>query len=240
MNFILSLLLALLLVACNDTSDSSNDAMSNNFTVIRGTVPGTLIEAYCDDGSYFYAKSVHNNSTKHPFSLKVPRNLRCRLIMITNEENIDKKIVTHINLVTANVSHTVFKSVEPTAQLGYIDLALERNNIADSNGDGVADEVFDVSYDGTSLQVSTTQEDIFDDDGDGIINIYEDDDNDGQSNKDDDDDDGDGIKDIDDHDYDNDRDYDGINDRHDVDDDNDGIYDEYDIADDNKTTYTHN
>lgn len=71
-----------------------------------------------------------------------------------------------------------------------------------------------------------------DDDDDGIPNVYEDDDNDGEFNLEDEDDDNDGILDDDDED-DHDRDDDGVDDLYDRDDDNDGIYDDEDDDDDN-------
>lgn len=227
-----SIVLALLLFGCGSSSDSTNDAMDNNFTTLRGTVPGTLIEAFCDDGSYYSVNSVKDGSEQHPFELTVPKALNCRMVMSTNEENITTKVITPIRIITPEGENTVFSGVGESADLGHIDLALDRSDIIDSGGDGVSDVPLDVQYDEGRLLVITSQDDALDSDDDGIIDTYEDDDSDGVSNRDDDDDDDDGILDVDDSDDDNDgiddedSDGDGVKDDDDVDDDNDGIEDE--------------
>lgn len=202
--------MVLLFLGCGSTSDPTNDAMDNNFTIIRGSVPGTLIEAFCDDGSYYSVNSTDDGSDRHPFELSIPKALNCRMVMSTNEDNISIKVITPIRIVTPDGNNTVFSGVGDSADLGYVDLALDRSNIIDSRGDGVSDIPLDVHYDGGALLVISSQQDLLDSNGDGIIDIYEDDDGDGITNHDDDDDDGDGIKDVDD-----------------SDDNGDGIDDEY-------------
>jgi len=217
---------------CGSTSNSTNDAMDNNFTILKGTVPGTLIESFCDDGSYYATKSEQNGSAQHPFEIIIPKNLNCRLVMSTNEDNISTKVITPIRIVTVEGNNTVFQGVSDLVDVGYIDLALDRNDIVDANGDGVSDVNLELYSLGGGLRVVVLLNDPLDSDGDGIINLYEDDDGDQINNHDDDDDDNDGIKDIEDLDdnndgqNDNDSDGDGIKDNDDIDDDNNGMKDE--------------
>lgn len=193
-----SIILVIVFAGCGSTSNSSNDAMDNNFTILKGTVPGTLIEAYCEDGSYHYVNSLANETGKHPFLLSLPKWLNCHLIMTTNENDISAKVITPIRFVSIGANSTVFKGVADTADLGYVALALTRADIIDLNGDGVSDINLEVNTTDGALVLVTLAVDPLDDDNDGIINVYEDDDNDGLNNKDDDDDDNDGINDDDD------------------------------------------
>ena len=103
---------------------------------------------------------------------------------------------------------------------------MDPSNINDVTGDHVSDDILHIQVDGTSIVIEL--ENPLDDDHDGLVNVYEDDDNDGIHNHDDDDDDGDGAVDVD-----NDLDDDGIDNEEDVDDDNDGIDDDEDSDDDN-------
>lgn len=192
-----ALVLGSFLIGCGSTSNSINDAMSNNFTILKGTVPGTLIEVFCDDGSYYGIHSVNNTTDKHPFEVTLPKELNCRLVMSTNEDDVHAKVVTPIRIVSKDGNSTVFKGVGDIADIGHVALALNRNDIVDANGDGVSDVALEVADYSGALAVVHLEVDPYDDDHDGIINIYEDDDHDGISNHDDDDDDNDGIDDID-------------------------------------------
>jgi len=213
------------------TSDSTNDSADNNFTILEGSVPGTLIEAFCTDGSYYHTYSTKNGTQKHPFSLKIPKNLNCRLIMSTNEDNLSKKVVTPLRIDTPTGNSPLFYGKSDKASFDYIPLALSRNEITDQTGDGVSDELLDVKVKSGTLVPITPVNDPLDKDNDGIPNIYEDDDADGLYNEIDDDDDNDGIKDMDEDEYKNDHDGDGIKDDEDRDDDNDGIDDDDDDDD---------
>lgn len=223
--FITVVIASFIFTGCG-TSDKTNDSIDNNFTILEGTVPGTLIEAFCLDGSYYKVNSIQDGSTKHPFSLKIPKNLDCHLVMSTNEDNISTKIITPIRIDTKQAKGSLFRGVSNRVDLDYIPLALDRGDINDSTGDGVSDIPLDVLVVSGTLVVVSLDVDPMDSDNDGIINIYEDDDDDGEYNGIDDDDDGDGIKDIDDEDYKNDSDGDGIDDDDDDDDDNDGEKDD--------------
>lgn len=69
----LSLSLAAFLVGCGGGGGSSTTTSSTTTPLtysISGTVPGTLIEAYCEDGSFYNTTSTNNGTSKHPFHLK--------------------------------------------------------------------------------------------------------------------------------------------------------------------------
>ncbi len=229
--FLYCSLIGTLLVGCS-TSDATNDSFDNNFTILEGTVPGTLIEAFCTDGSYYHTYSTKNATTKHPFSLKIPKNLNCRLVMSTNEDNLSKKVITPLRIDTPTGNSSLFYGKSDKASFDYIPLPLSRSEITDLTGDGVSDELLDVKVKSGTLIPITPVNDPLDKDNDGIPNVYEDDDEDGLYNEIDDDDDNDGIKDDDEEEYQNDHDGDGIDDDEDKDDDNDGIDDEHDDDDD--------
>ena len=233
---------AVLLAACGGGSNTTTNT-STSFK-LTGTVPGTLIEAFCDDGSYHKINSTTNATNKHPFELDLPKNLSCRLVMTINENALDPrdKVITAIAIKANGVSNIAFRGNDDI-DLGHVDLPLEINSeYPDVNDDRVVDSPLEVVLDAStesSVSVTVSSNDPFDDDNDGIINIYEDDDNDGINNNDDNDDDNDGIDDIDDNDHDNDGisdndlDGDGISNDNDIDDDNDGLHDDVDDDDDN-------
>jgi len=204
-----------------DTAITPTDSLSK----ITGTVPGTLIEAFCADGSYYSVQSTDNNTDEHPFEIEIPNTLNCSLVMTTNENDDVAKVVTQIGMITADANGTLFRAAADI-DLGNIPLAMDPSDINDANGDHVSDDILNIQVDGTSIVIEL--ENPLDDDNDGLVNVYEDDDNDGISNHDDDDDDGDGEVDVD-----NDLDDDGIDNDNDVDDDNDGDRDDVDSDDDN-------
>lgn len=195
---------------------------------ISGTVPGTLIEAFCTDGSYYSVKSTDNNTTEHPFEIEIPNTVSCSLVMTTNEDDIATKVVTQIGMITIDGNGTLFTAAADI-NLGNIPLAMDPADINDTNGDHVSDDILSIQV-GSAL-ILVELENPLDDDGDGLVNVYEDDDNDGINNHDDDDDDNDGTLDINEND--NDLDNDGIDNNNDVDDDNDGLNDNEDNDDDN-------
>lgn len=221
---------ALILVGCG--GGSSTTSSTSLTSTISGTVPGTLIEAFCTDGSYYKVKSTDNGTTQHPFEIKIPNTLSCSLVMTTNEDDNATRVITQIGMITPNASGTLFRAVADI-NLNYIPLKMDYSQVIDLNGDHVSDDILSIDINGTSIVVEL--ENPLDDDGDGILNVYEDDDNDGISNHYDDDDDGDGIYDIYDHD-DDDSDGDGIDNDSDVDDDNDGTHDSEEEEDDDNST----
>ncbi len=222
---------AALIAACGGGgSTSTTTPVSQPSFSLKGTVPGTLIEAFCEDGSYHAVNSESNGTNKHPFVLELPTNLSCRLVMTTNEDDPDNKVITPIKLVNSSGAGSIAFSGKEDMDLDHIDLALNRAEMnSDENEDGVEDVPKEVILDSTvssSVEVIISDNDPMDKDDDDIIDIYEDDDGDKINNHDDDDDDDDGIKDTDDDDYKDDHDGDGVSDDKDEDDDNDGIKDE--------------
>jgi len=219
-------------VGCGESLSSSQQMAK-----VSGTVPGTLIEVFCEDGSYYSTTSVQNGTDQHPFEIEVPMNTNCRIVMTTNENDPANKVVTPIGIVTADGNSTLFRA-EGDVDLGYVDLAMDRAFIVDIEGDGVSDEAFEIEVEDGLLSVEL-QNDPMDKDGDGLLNVYDNDDGDEFSNHDDDDDDNDGIVDEVDTDddgdgiEDNDTDGDGVTNNNDVDDDNDGLNDDNDDDDDN-------
>lgn len=225
---------ALILVGCGGESTTSTSSLPLTST-ISGTVPGTLIETFCTDGSYYSVKSTDNGTDQHPFEIKIPSTLACSLVMTTNEDDNANRVITQVGMITPNASSTLFKATKDI-NLGHIPLQTDYSPLLDANGDHVLDDVLNLTVDGTSIVLEL--ENPLDDDDDGIVNIYEDDDDDGISNNYDDDDDNDGTNDMYERD-DDDSDGDGIDNDSDVDDDNDGTPDseeEYGDDDYDKST----
>jgi len=196
--------LALLLTACGGGTTADAPAASANLT---GTVPGTIIQAFCSDGSNPSVSSEQNGTAEHPFSLALPAQTDCRIVMVTNEGTAEQ-IITPL---TFNGNAVINMNVN--FSLGYVPLAMDPNNIVDANGDGVVDEPLDLPVTvEEGVVVHTLNYDPMDTDSDGIPNYYDDDDNDGVANYEDDD-----------YEHDGDSDRDGIDDEYDNDDDNDGV-----------------
>lgn len=213
---------AFILAGCGGGSSTTDTVNTTNITTdslskISGTVPGTLIEAFCADDSYYKVISTDNNTDEHPFEIEIPSTVSCSLVMTTNENDEATKVITQIGVITSDANGTLFTATGDI-NLGHIPLAMDPSDINDANGDHVSDDILSIQVDGISIEVEL--ENPLDDDNDGLVNVYEDDDNDGIHNHDDDDDDGDKEIDID-----NDPDDDGIDNENDVDDDNDGYAD---------------
>ena len=190
-----------------DTEINTGTNASTNYK-LTGTVPGTLIEAFCDDGSYYSVNSEINSTNKHPFTLELPIDLSCRLVMTTNENDPANKVVTPIKFVNNTGVSSIAFSADKDINLNHIDLPMNRSEMhSDANQDGVEDTPKEVSLDSTAsskIKIIVSGIDPLDNDNDGIINIFEDNDGDGINNHDDEDDDGDGILDINDNDQNND------------------------------------
>jgi hypothetical protein len=232
---------SLLITACGGGSSSNSLTDNDKSYRLTGTVPGTLIEAYCDDGSILSVNSTRDGTNKHPFSIKLPIDIACRIVMITNENDNAKKVVTPIKFMDQQgVSSIAIRSKGKDIDLGHIALSLSRSAMtADGNNDGVEDIPKEIIVSSNDLLVVNLKKDPLDTNHDGVIDVYEDNDGDGIPNHDDKDDDNDGIPDINDNDRnndgipDNDLDGDGVKNGKDVDDDNDGIIDSKDTDDDN-------
>jgi hypothetical protein len=79
------------IIGCGGGSESTLNTtpITPSTYSISVTVPGTIIEAYCSDGSFYSTTSTNNGTSKHPFTLNLPSNLECKLVMITNETAIN-------------------------------------------------------------------------------------------------------------------------------------------------------
>lgn len=227
-----SLTLCFALVGCGggssspSSTDNANDTETTKSTYsVSGTVPGTLIEAFCKDGSYYKVNSTDNGTSSHPFTITLPSDVDCKFIMTTNEDDVDtsKHIVTPLLLNDGTTTSSYFQ-LSNDLELGHVALPM--------TGSGVQAPLT-VSASKESVEVHEFSYDPLDTDNDGTPNVYEDDDNDGVTNIHDEDDDGDGTVDIEDEDHSNDTDGDGVENSYDVDDDNDELNDTDDDDDDN-------
>lgn len=234
----LSLSLAALLVGCGGgggaTSTSGTDSTSSidSTYTISGTVPGTLIEAYCEDGSFYSTSSTDNGTNEHPFSLNLPSGLNCKLVMITNETatNPADYIITPIEFESdANIG--TYLTVDKDINLGNVPLEIPGVNSGWIPGVRTALKVI---VNNKEVHIKSLSSDPMDSDNDGIPNVYENDDGDSLPNKYDDDIDNNGIKDINEVNN-KDKDHDGILDIYDKDTDNNGIANAEDSNDDNES-----
>jgi hypothetical protein len=137
------LLLALMQAGCGG-GGSSDDAPTSSATgaSISGTVPGTRIAAYADNGAYYRTASVNNGSAQRPFHLDVPVGVGFHLVMITGEGTADEVVTpigfrdsqgaVHTRLALADGNHP---------DLGHVALHTSRGDAApyDLDHNGVLD-----------------------------------------------------------------------------------------------------
>jgi len=173
--FLLSVAALPFIIGCGGGSSSTPAATTSSTATISGTVPGTLIEAFCEDGSYFRVTSTDNGTSEHPFSLNIPQGTNCRIVMTTNENDPANRVVTPICYVNGGTTGSTIV-LHDNIDVGHVPLSLDPNGIADANNDHVSDDPLCVTVDTTGATVSTVA--VLDTDGDGIIDPYEDDDND--------------------------------------------------------------
>lgn len=214
--------LSLMLGACGGGgTDSATTNATPASVELTGTVPGTIIQAFCSDGSNPSVSSIQDGSAQHPFALQLPYQTDCRIVMITNEGTVDQVITP----LTFNGDSVINMRTE--FDLGYVPLAMSPDDIVDSNGDSVADTPLDIAVSPVEgVAIYSLNDDPMDKDDNQIPDYYDDDDNDGLYNHEDEDDDSDGIRDeVEEDDYDSDDD--GIDDDYDRDDDNDGHDDDF-------------
>jgi hypothetical protein len=186
-SILLSLVTIPFLIGCGGGGSSTTTASTPSAT-INGTVPGTKIEAFCDDGTHKVVTSIQNGTTHHPFTIKVPQNINCRLVMTTNENDPTNKIITALTFDDGKGNQSIIiKANREAIDLGYIDLPLIHSEIDDLNNDHVKDTPLIATLPKSGVESVIEEHDSYDDDGDGIINQYEDDDNDHIPNIDDDD-----------------------------------------------------
>lgn len=91
------LMLALVQAGCGGGGGSNDGTPATPATgaSIAGTVPGTRIEAFADNGAYYRTTSVDNGTAQHSFHLDVPVGVGFHLVMTTGEDTPDK-VVTPI------------------------------------------------------------------------------------------------------------------------------------------------
>ncbi len=171
--------LAVLMVGCGGGSSSTAATAK-----ITGTVPGTLIEAICENGYYQQVTSTQNGTNQHPFELEVPVNTNCRLVMTTNENDPANRIITQIGF--SNGSTIVLNQ---DVDLGHIPLELSYENVNDKDGDHVVDTPLTLT---PPNGATVTNANVNDANGNGIVDMYDDDDDDNIPNAYEDDD-GDGV-----------------------------------------------
>ena len=88
---------ALILASCGGGGGGGSTPTSSLLSPasVLGTVPGTRIEAFGDNGSYYVISSTHNGTGEHPFQLDLPPGIGFRIVMITNE-GTPEEVVTPI------------------------------------------------------------------------------------------------------------------------------------------------
>jgi len=181
----LGLAVSALIVGCgggsssSDTTESGTDTASATTAVISGTVPGTFIEAYCDDGTYVSTTSVQNGTSQHPFNLNVPVNTPCRLVMTTNENDPAQRVTSQ---VTVNGQRALV--VTGNTNIGYVPLPATYAEATDHDGDHVEDQPIDVSP--ISLNghtVDDTASNPYDDNHNGVVDGLEDRDGNGKADE---------------------------------------------------------
>jgi cytochrome c5 len=134
---------ALLLGACGGGSgDGGSSTSVAPSASIEGTVPGTRIEAFADNGAYYAVSSQDDGSSAHPFRIQMPPGLGVRLAMVTNEGSVEQ-VVTPIAFrdATGRVRSRLVLRAGDSIDLGHVPLRMSRNEAAaeDLDGDGVLD-----------------------------------------------------------------------------------------------------
>lgn len=172
-----------LIIGCgsssSDTTIDGTDTASAATAVISGTVPGTFIEAYCANGAYVSTTSVQNGTSQHPFSLSVPVNTSCRLVMTTNENDPAQRVTSQ---VTVNGQRSIV--VTGNTDLGYVPLPATYAEATDSDGNHVQDHPVDVAPVSLNGYVTDdTGSNPYDDNHDGVVDGLEDRDGNGQADE---------------------------------------------------------
>lgn len=195
---------ALILASCGGGGGGGGSTPTSSLlspASVLGTVPGTRIEAFGDNGSYYVISSTHNGTGEHPFQLDLPPGIGFRIVMITNE-GTREQVVTPIAFRDSSgrvLSRLAVNSGE-RIDLGHVPLRMSRNEAAaeDLDGDGVLDSpmVLDDVGANNPLAQSDSDDDDIDDyndpdhggyhygddtrdpqdhDDDGVPNVYDDD-----------------------------------------------------------------
>ncbi len=182
------------------TGSTGNSNGTTGTYTLSGTVPGTFIEAFCDDGSYASTHSQQNGTARHPFQLKLPAGVKCQLVMTMNEANPAQKTISPVGFDdgTGTKQAITVQRAGEQLDIGFVNLPATPTQMTDANGDGINDNPVAVSL-AASLRTKlvlaphAAKADI---DGDGIPNFYDRDmDGDSIPNSQDADANGDGVPD---------------------------------------------
>ena len=176
----LSLAIAtLLLTACGGGGggDSTSTVVPASTATIAGTVPGTTIEAFADNGGYYVTHSIDDGTPEHPFSLEVPAGMGIRLVMTTNEGTAEA-VVSPIGFRdnTSREYTRIILGVGDVVQIGHVPLAMSRAQAAgDVDGDGDVDDMDNDGVLDSPFMLDDAQSPLAhaDADGDGM-NDYDD------------------------------------------------------------------
>ena len=182
-SILLSLVTLPFLVACGGGGSGTTTATTASQTSkIIGTVPGTKIEAFCDNGKYYKTTSSNNGTTKHPFELDVKKDSSCTLVMTMNEDNPTQRTITILAFKDASGNEsTRIQMTEDTVDLGYVDLPQDPTAMDDSNHDHVKDTPIVVDTPQGAVETNTPDT-THDNNQNGTIDVYEDDNHNGTPN----------------------------------------------------------
>ncbi len=174
---LLSLVAIPFLIGCGGGSATTSSALQT--AKLTGTVPGTKIEAFCDNGVQKEIKSIHDGTDKHPFTLEIPKDTDCRIVMTTNEDDAQNVVITHLKFEDSKGNQSIIINIsDDEVDIGHIPLPMSTENIDDANNDHVKDTPLIVNLASSSINAVVRDNDYLDDDNDDIINPYEDDDGD--------------------------------------------------------------
>lgn len=192
---------ALILAACGGGGGGGTPSASAvSPSSILGTVPGTRIEAFGDNGSYYVISSTDDGTSEHPFELELPPGIGFHMAMTTNE-GTPEQVVTPIAFrdSAGKVRSRLVLGFGNRVDLGHVPLHMGRNAAAaeDLDDDGVIDSpmVLDDVGANNPLAQSDSDDDDVDDyndpdhggyhygdtpdpqdhDDDGVPNVYDDD-----------------------------------------------------------------
>jgi len=132
-----------MMAGCGGGGEDSTPSTNTQMVAVTGTVPGTIIQAYCSDGSNPSVNSELNGTDQHPFTLNVPAGEDCRIAMITNEGTADQ-VITNL---TFNGNPII--NLQQPLDLEHIALPMSPDEMVDQNNDGFAD-----------LDISIVSEDV--------------------------------------------------------------------------------
>ena len=145
--FLLAFSALLLLAGCGGGGSLLADGGIIGTGSIIGTVPGTIIEAYGEQGEYFWTSSEINGTDNHPFLLEeLPAGVGLYLVMIINEDT-ENEIIMPISFQDkqGEVLARIVLLENQEIDLGHIPLYMNCGDIppdVDPDGDCFLDKPF--------------------------------------------------------------------------------------------------